>query len=296
MRGKPADDFHRLSSGKEHPRVCGENTPANEHGFDPRRNIPAYAGKTATHQLSESAETEHPRVCGENPKIRSICCSYTGTSPRMRGKRPPSNRTLSMTRNIPAYAGKTHPLIIIIDLKAEHPRVCGENASVNSLAALMSGTSPRMRGKHLGHTESLYQALEHPRVCGENTWVIRKACTRHWNIPAYAGKTNVELVDYCLASGTSPRMRGKRHLRRPHRGHFRNIPAYAGKTHAEHLTQQGRKEHPRVCGENVVLNPASNRSLGTSPRMRGKRGVKSGIEQVLGNIPAYAGKTYVAAG
>ena len=25
--------------------------------------------------------------------------------------------------------------------------------------------------------------------------------------------------------------------------------------------------------------------------MRGKRGVKSGIEQVLGNIPAYAGKT-----
>ena len=107
MRGKPADDFHRLSSGKEHPRVCGENTPANEHGFDPRRNIPAYAEKTATHQLSESAETEHPRVCGENPKIRSICCSYTGTSPRMRGKRPPSNRTLSMTRNIPAYAGKT---------------------------------------------------------------------------------------------------------------------------------------------------------------------------------------------
>ena len=27
--------------------------------------------------------------------------------------------------------------------------------------------------------------------------------------------------------------------------------------------------------------------------MRGKRGVKSGIEQVLGNIPAYAGKTWL---
>ena len=32
-------------------------------------NIPAHAGKTATHQLSESAETEHPRTRGENRKL-----------------------------------------------------------------------------------------------------------------------------------------------------------------------------------------------------------------------------------
>ena len=188
MRRKPADDFHRLSSGKEHPRVCGENTPANEHGFDPRRNIPAYAGKTATHQLSESAETEHPRVCGENPKIRSICCSYTGTSPRMRGK-PMWNWW------------------IIVWLQ-EHPRVCGENGTSADPTEVTSGTSPRMRGKpspipvddpktrnipaYAGKTtpnsRPVTLSAEHPRVCGENLGSARARGA---------------------ACGTSPRMRGK---------------------------------------------------------------------------------------
>ena len=127
MRGKPADDFHRLSSGKEHPRVCGENTPANEHGFDLRRNIPAYAGKTATHQLSESAETEHPRVCGENPQSSPRLLAKAGTSPRMRGKQVDTWLTTTLNGNIPAYAGKTGQLGGMAGANLEHPRVCGEN-------------------------------------------------------------------------------------------------------------------------------------------------------------------------
>ena len=51
------------------------------------------------------------------------------------------------------------------------------------------------------------------------------------------------------------------------------------------------KEHPRVCGENGPDRLFLNKFAGTSPRMRGKRGVE--IHQVKGvrNIPAYAGKT-----
>ena len=175
MRRKPADDFHRLSSGKEHPRVCGENTPANEHGFDPRRNIPAYAGKTATHQLSESAETEHPRVCGENQ------CGIGGL--------------LSGFRNIPAYAGKTASPPTPQRSLPEHPRVCGENPHLSPLMIPKHGTSPRMRGK-LGKCQgtgcsmrnipayagkTLFVTVknvlreEHPRVCGENLAQQREA-------------------------------------------------------------------------------------------------------------------------
>ena len=71
----------------------------------------------------------------------------------------------------------------------------------------------------------------------------------------------------------------------------RNIPAYAGKTgHAEHLTQQAR-EHPRVCGENSLPRVPHRNCPGTSPRMRGKPGLPRPGQQLIRNIPAYAGKT-----
>ena len=51
----------------------------------------------------------------------------------------------------------------------------------------------------------------------------------------------------------------------------RNIPAYAGKTINGSSVAWLIKEHPRVCGENLVDTIVSNQSEGTSPRMRGKQ-------------------------
>ena len=51
------------------------------------------------------------------------------------------------------------------------------------------------------------------------------------------------------------------------------------------------EEHPRVCGENVVIASDRRAALGTSPRMRGKQCRLVRISQALRNIPAYAGKT-----
>ena len=71
----------------------------------------------------------------------------TGTSPRMRGKRVSANKRSLDSRNIPAYAGKTHGGKTRPARPAEHPRVCGENSSLAFLMVPASGTSPRMRGK-----------------------------------------------------------------------------------------------------------------------------------------------------
>mgnify|MGYP000867627212 CR=1 FL=1 len=119
------------------------------------------------------------------------------------------------------------------------------------------GTSPRMRGKQM-----------HQRA--------REGLLR--NIPAYAGKTDVE--DDCLArvtehprvcgenpkmpdekiqdAGTSPRMRGKRDFFRSIWNNFRNIPAYAGKTSPCPFSRQSSQEHPRVCGENAPCTAEKN--------------------------------------
>ena len=50
----------------------------------------------------------------------------------------------------------------------------------------------------------------------------------------------------------------------------RNIPAHAGKTTITQLFAKDIKEHPRACGENLLVLVILVTSAGTSPRMRGK--------------------------
>ena len=152
------------------------------------RNIPAYAGKTLRQTFYRCRFGEHPRVCGENAVPASDPLIPMGTSPRMRGKQAFTLADVDGLRNIPAYAGKTSSKNPPVCKSWEHPRVCGENSLIIAPAYGCSGTSPRMRGKHLdahdfhvsfrnipayaGKTHSTSPdsttSKEHPRVCGEN--------------------------------------------------------------------------------------------------------------------------------
>ena len=109
---------------------------------------------------------------------------------------------------------------------------------------------PAYAGKTRVCSVQLRRSSEHPRVCGENGFI-------GFN----------EVFDV----GTSPRMRGKPKCPLLHRLLGRNIPAYAGKTKSNLKPNAGKKEHPRVCGEN---------ELGFCRYPKNLR-----------NIPAYAGKT-----
>ena len=51
------------------------------------------------------------------------------------------------------------------------------------------------------------------------------------------------------------------------------------------------RDHPRVCGEHLSLNPDQIDALGSSPRMRGARRRGRGGALRSGIIPAYAGST-----
>ena len=74
---------------------------------DGTRNIPAYAGKTMPMIRTSTGWEEHPRVCGENGLTITWGRTNLGTSPRMRGKLLFQGRIDRISRNIPAYAGKT---------------------------------------------------------------------------------------------------------------------------------------------------------------------------------------------
>ena len=69
----------------------------------------------------------------------------------MRGKPLPHDLERKEARNIPAYAGKTEICGYRDAEGKEHPRVCGENAWAEMGVGMVTGTSPRMRGKHHEH-------------------------------------------------------------------------------------------------------------------------------------------------
>ena len=91
--------------------------------------------------------------------------------------------------------------------------------------------------------------------------------------------------------GSSPRMRGALSARLQMTGQTGIIPAYAGSTFPRLITLYVARDHPRVCGEHCVLNPACGNLVGSSPRMRGARMVPDECIDPDGIIPAYAGST-----
>ena len=114
------------------------------------------------------------------------------------------------------------------------------------------------------------RATEHPRARGENYDFEY----RHSD-----------------SDGTSPRTRGKRLSGKSPQPRAGNIPAHAGKTGGGGHGARRKQEHPRARGENVGWDHYEMEEYGTSPRTRGKRYGCGRWKNLLGNIPAHAGKT-----
>ena len=94
------------SSGRDHPRVCGEkftedNIKTRVPGSPPRMRgkvaslvvhqfsggiTPAYAGKSRPGSSGFFRRWDHPRVCGEKTPDASSTTKSIGSPPRVRGK------------------------------------------------------------------------------------------------------------------------------------------------------------------------------------------------------------------
>ena len=217
--------------------------------------IPACAGKTTGVMPKAVASWAHPRVCGENFIQGIEKLLGAGSSPRVRGKLYTFRMSTTNLGLIPACAGKTGFLPRAPGRWPAHPRVCGENVALDQEPALITGSSPRVRGKplipfHAASAPGLIPACAgktfvrvfargplgaHPRVCGEN-------CAR----PVVAE----------TPMGSSPRVRGKLGGSLTLRRLPRLIPACAGKTLGRRRADGRERAHPRVCGENSGSRPS----------------------------------------
>ena len=88
-------------------------------------------------------------MCGENYLAYLFDVFDQGSPPRVRGK-PFTILIKNMPERItPACAGKTCLKTLLYQKTKDHPRVCGENETLQGTRKFDIGSPPRVRGKHL---------------------------------------------------------------------------------------------------------------------------------------------------
>ena len=169
---------------------------------------------------------------------------------------------------IPACAGNTLNWDLNIDIARDHPRVCGEHASLPPCRNTHRGSSPRVRGTLLVPGRRLVRRGIIP-ACAGNTprsWGRQAATGDH---PRVCGEHFYSIAVGTKVKGSSPRVRGTLDRVGAHDGGEGIIPACAGNTHGADYSWLSRRDHPRVCGEHDTRQHHKGWCLGSSPRVRG---------------------------
>ena len=142
----------QYTSGRDHPRMCGEhNHPSLLVGFQPgssphvrgalevvvvRRDqigiIPACAGSTRKVGSGRCPNRDHPRMCGEHSAPNAVRMALLGSSPHVRGAHRIQGRGRNLAGIIPACAGSTIGSPRTLKRYGDHPRMCGEHEAAAS--------------------------------------------------------------------------------------------------------------------------------------------------------------------
>ena len=139
--GRPVPLGHG-SSARVRGKRGGDAPRLLQHGLTPAR-----AGKTDTRAWACFKSRAHPHTCGENKPCTRRSRAWVGSSPRVRGKPSSSRPSTGTGWLIPARAGKTRVDLCCHWRLPAHPRVCGENGTIEHNCARQVGSSPRGRGK-----------------------------------------------------------------------------------------------------------------------------------------------------
>ena len=252
--------------------------------------IPACAGNTIITVLTNNGERDHPRMRGEHTIESANKDTASGSSPHARGTRQAGTANVFRPGIIPACAGNTAFSSLARLSNWDHPRMRGEHTRGFSLPKISRGSSPHARGTlagigHLrpqpgiipacaGNTEQTDAAKviwrDHPRMRGEH-------CVMSWLV--------------LLSMGSSPHARGTLDVECGGKSLDGIIPACAGNTGQPTAVHHGRRDHPRMRGEHLGTQYASQSNRGSSPHARGTLRPRSARSGSSGIIPACAGNT-----
>ena len=174
-----------------------------------------------------------------------------GSSPLTRGKPSFATAISALLGLIPAHAGKTAMLPLMVDAPGAHPRSRGENQDGPRQPQAVPGSSPLTRGK-------LLVAIVREALRGLIPAHAGKIAIRAWGYdhaqahPRSRGENRASVPHDHPDEGSSPLTRGKWRSRSPRVGPGGLIPAHAGKIRPARGLRSGTAAHPRSRGENIA--------------------------------------------
>ena len=149
---------------------------------------------------------------------------------------------------IPACAGSTRGTSSSPCATRDHPRMCGEHLAMYCSSVSSLGSSPHVRGAHIG-TNVEYGPYGIIPACAGSTCRRSVRWTGPWDHPRMCGEHPGSFALIVTSSGSSP--------------HVRGAPSGARRLGSSTW------DHPRMCGEHAsdgyLITPCS----GSSPHVRG---------------------------
>ena len=111
------------------------------------RLIPAHTGETGRTTATKLPSGAHPRSCGENAMSPGQITAEEGSSSLTQGKHEDERYPGCAVGLIPAHAGKTHMVTVLVTCSRAHPHSRGENLRKSAHMSAGSGSFPLTRGK-----------------------------------------------------------------------------------------------------------------------------------------------------
>ena len=234
------------------------------------RITPADAGKTLPLRLKRAMLRDHPRRCGENLIVLRVKLTQAGSPPQVRGKlRSKCNH---------------------VNAPPDHPRRCGENLHFAGEFKIRQGSPPQVRGKRIGGLKLQPTFRITPAGAGKTTAVYERV-NNDRDHPRRCGENGLSEGERQASTGSPPQVRGKLRIKKLRSVRFRITPAGAGKTASTNFSFQTTLDHPRRCGENLILCQNRKSITGSPPQVRGKPIAILLPLGIVGITPAGAGKT-----
>ena len=236
------------------PRVRGTVSPGT--GMSGSRGItPACAGNRKLRSKMAGSRKDHPRVCGEQACAAASSREARGSPPRVRGTAEQSCFYGVNHRITPACAGNRPPINEPWADQQDHPRVCGEQKSLPTVAASRLGSPPRVRGTAPSTSPSPSAQRITPACAGNRQQLINSKAGR-WDHPRVCGEQHYRAWQGGFALGSPPRVRGTVAFPGLQPSEYRITPACAGNRALGHERSPAQQDHPRVCGEQARLVPS----------------------------------------
>ena len=168
--------------------------------------------------------------------------------------------------------------------------MCGEKQKSVSISCSQIGSPPRVRGKGR-FSLTICSKLGITPACAGKSPTQSCAPWSTWDHPRVCGEKGTVTKSKMVARGSPPRVRGKVHLAHLVVDGPGITPACAGKSRGwrDHAPRQ--QDHPRVCGEKLVVERRHHGRRGSPPRVRGKGIDSKDMATCAGITPACAGKS-----